>query len=82
MIDERLLKFFEKMEKDIELAKNRPPTKFEQLLDQYEEKFNDNAPTEPSSWSEEEWCEVLEECLEKNITVQELYGMDLENEIY
>ena len=24
----------------------------------------------------------IEECLEKNITVQEMFGMDLENEIY
>lgn len=73
---------FEKWDKILELAKNRTPTRFEKLFDQYEEKFGDAPPTEPSSFSKEKWCEILEECLEKNITVEEMYGMDYDNEIY
>ena len=73
---------FEKWDKKLELAKNRTPTKFETLFNQYAEKFGDIPPTEPSSFPKEKWCEILEECLEKNITVEEMYGMDYDNEIY
>ena len=31
-------------------------SKFAKLVDEYEKKFNDNPPTEPSSYSNEEWC--------------------------
>lgn len=73
---------FEKWDKKLELAKNRTPTRFERLFDQYEERFGDIPPTEPSTFSKEKWCEILEECLEKNITVEEMYGMDYDNETY
>lgn len=82
MIDKKRIEMFEKWHKQLELAKDRKPTKFEILLDQYEERFNDNVPNEPSSLSEEKWCEIIEECLEKNITVQEMYGMDDEDDEY
>lgn len=80
MIDMKMIEIFEEWHKDAELAKNRKPSKFEILLDKYEERFGDNAPTEPSSFSEEKWCEILEECLEKNITVEEMYGIDYDDE--
>lgn len=37
-------------------------------------KFNDNPPTESYSYSDEEWCEILEVCIEENVTVDELFG--------
>ena len=49
-------------------------SKFAKLVDEYEKKFNDNPPTEPSSYSNEEWCEILEVCIEENVTVDELFG--------
>ena len=82
MIDERRRRLFEKWEKKTEIVKSDTQKMFEKLFDQYEERFKDNPPTEPSSFTEEEWCEIFEECLEKNITVQELYGMDDEDDIY
>jgi len=70
------IKILIEQEKAGELGKAKEPTKFEKLLDQYEERFNTMPPTEPSTYSKEKWCDVLEECLEKNITVQELFGME------
>ncbi len=49
-------------------------SKFAKLVDEYEKKFNDNPPTEPYSYSDEEWCEILEVCIEENVTVDELFG--------
>lgn len=82
MIDERLIEIFKEWDKAYELKKDRLPTKFETLMKKYEEKFNDNVPNEEFAFSEEEWCEILEECLEKNITVVEMYGMEDESEDY
>lgn len=80
MIEKRMIEAFEEWDKTAELAKNRTPTKFEKLFEQYEERFDDVPPTEPSSFSEEKWCEILEECLEKNITVEEMFGMDYDED--
>ncbi len=55
-------------------------SKFDKLFDEYEKKFNDNPPTEPSSYSEEEWCEILEVCIEENVTVDELFRELFEDE--
>ena len=82
MIDEKKVEFFEKIRRKHEIIKDEITIKFESLLNQYRERFDDNAPTEPSTFSKEKWCEILEECLEKNISVEEMYGMDYDNEIY
>lgn len=46
------------------------------MLDKYEKKFGEHAGTEPFSWSEDEWCEILEECIQAGKTVDELLGAE------
>ena len=76
-VPEFVKRYFEDKQKN----EDRQPSKFVMLLEAYRKKFGDSAPTEPSSWSEEEWCEILEECLEKNITVEETFGIDYDEDV-
>ena len=55
-------------------------TRFDELLDEYEKKFNELPNTDPSSWSDDEWCEVLEECIKKSKTMDELLGIEYSDE--
>lgn len=48
------------------------PSKFDILMDEYRKKFNDCPPTEPGGFTEEKWCTILEICIKKNKTVEEL----------
>lgn len=40
----------------------------------YKEHFGVGMNTEPSPFSAVEWVEIINECLEKNITVEEILG--------
>ena len=51
-------------------------SKFAKLIDVYENKFNDFPPTEPSGFTEEEWCVILEECIKEGKTVDELLEIE------
>ena len=44
------------------------------LLKLYREKIGDEIITEPSTWSDEEWIQILTECINQNKTVWELTG--------
>lgn len=48
-------------------------SKFNQLINKYKEKFGQNPATEPSSYSEDTWCIILEKCIEQEKTVDELF---------
>lgn len=47
-----------------------------ELIHEYEAKIGGMLITEPSSYSDEEWIDMLQECLEKNITIWELWGTE------
>lgn len=56
--------------------KTKPLSRFSQLVGQYRDKFGVSPSTEPSSWSEKEWCKILEKCIKKNQTVEEMFGLE------
>lgn len=53
-------------------------SKMNRLLSKYEEKFHRGVPTEPSTFTEDEWCAILEECIRENKTFEELTGFRYE----
>ena len=56
------------------------PDKFMEALNRYIEHFGDGPITEPSTYTDEEWISILNECIEKNITVWELTGEEYDFE--
>ena len=49
--------------------------RFGDALKRYHEHFeNDGLMTEASSMSREEWIKIIDECIEKNLTFDELIG--------
>lgn len=62
--------------------KRKELSRFVKLLDIYEGKFNCAPPTEPSLFTEDEWCTILEECIRENKTFQELTGFKYEKDFY
>lgn len=53
---------------------------FIKWIDAYEEKFGDGPPTEPSSLTKKEWCAILKECIAEGQTVEELLGIEYEED--
>lgn len=50
-------------------------SEFGKAIDRYTDHFGKNdLITEPSSWSEEEWVQILDECIAQNKTIWELVG--------
>ena len=62
-------------------GKEEKTSKFCKLLDEYEKKFEDSPPTEPSTFSEEEWCTILEKCIKKGIKAEEFLGIEYGEDI-
>lgn len=49
--------------------------RFGEAIERYHEHFkNSGLITEPSSWSREKWIRVIDECIERNMTIWELFG--------
>lgn len=49
--------------------------RFSDAVKRYQEHFkNDGLITEPSALSREEWIKAIDECIEKNVTIWELFG--------
>ncbi len=48
--------------------------RMQELIDEYKKKIGDDLITEPSSYTEREWISMLGKCIEKNITIWELWG--------
>lgn len=71
-IPEFLKPYKEKEEKISEFCK---------LLDEYEKKFNDSPPTEPSTFSEKQWCTILKKCIKKEVKAEEFLGMEYGDDI-
>ena len=42
------------------------------VIRKYKETIGDDLMTEPSSFTEQEWVDMLNECIEKNLTIWEL----------
>lgn len=51
-----------------------------ELRKKYKEMFGDYPMTEPSSYTTQEWIDILNECLEKHITTWELWGEEYDPE--
>jgi hypothetical protein len=57
--------------KDIELM---------EAIDRYEMVIGEDVGTEPSSYSVQEWIDMLNECVEKHITIWELWGVEYDQD--
>lgn len=54
---------------------NELDLRFKNAIKRYYEHFeNEWLITEPSTWSREEWIKIIDECIEKNITIWEFFG--------
>ena len=77
----RLEQLFAKEEARRKAAgEEHPQKKFYEMLDRYHEKFGTSPPTEPDFLTDEEWCEIMEECIKKGITAEELLGIEYEDD--
>lgn len=50
------------------------------LMEKYTKEIGDDLITEPSSFTTQEWIDMLNECLEKHITIWELWGEEYDPE--
>ncbi len=50
------------------------------LIKEYTKEIGDDLITEPSSYTTQEWIDMLNECLEKHITIWELWGEEYDPE--
>lgn len=50
------------------------------LMQKYTKEIGDDLITEPSSYTDQEWIDMLNECLEKHITIWELWGEEYDPE--
>ena len=49
-------------------------------LDRYISHFGEGVNTEPSSWSEKEWVDILNECVKRDKTLEKLLGTEYDSE--
>lgn len=57
--------------------------RFGEAIERYHEHFkNSDLITEPSSWSREKWIRVIDECIERNMTIWELFGEEYDPDSY
>lgn len=47
-------------------------------IERYRSKIGDDLITEPSTYTTQEWIDMLNECIEKNITIWELWGEEFD----
>lgn len=51
-----------------------------ELMEEYRKKIGGMLITEPSCYTDEEWIAMLQECIDKNITIWELWGEEYDPE--
>lgn len=57
--------------------------RFGEAIERYHEHFKNSALiTEPSSWSREKWIRVIDKCIERNMTIWELFGEEYDPDSY
>lgn len=63
-------------------ASNPLPEDIEMMdaIERYHDKIGDDLITEPSTYTTQEWIDMLNECIEKNITIWELLGEEYDPE--
>lgn len=59
---------------------NPEGTEMFRLCREYAKMFGDYPMTEPSSYSEQEWIEILEECIREKKTTWEVFGDEFDPE--
>ncbi len=52
------------------------------VIRKYKETIGDDLMTEPSSFTEQEWVDMLNECIEKNLTIWELLSEKYDPDAY
>lgn len=52
------------------------------VIRKYKETIGDDLMTEPSSFTEQEWIDMLNECIEKNITIWKLLSEEYDPDAY
>lgn len=55
-------------------------SKMQELSQRYKEIFGTDPMTEPSWYSEDEWIDILTECIENKITTWEYFGEEYDPE--
>lgn len=57
---------------------NKPREKdfMSELLEEYKKHFKKGINTEPFSWSEEEWIQILQECINSDTELDVLLGIE------
>ena len=56
--------------------------RFRDAIKRYHEHFKEGGLiTEPSALSREEWVKAIEECIEKDITIWELFGEEYDPDV-
>lgn len=49
-------------------------------IERYEKEIAEDLITEPSTYTDEEWIEMLNECIERHITIWELWGEEYDED--
>ena len=64
-------------------GRKKEKSEFRKAIDRYTEHFGKNdLITEPSTWSEEKWVQILDECIAQNKTIWELFGEEYNPDAY
>ena len=63
------------------LPQSKKTAKFHEALAAYKEHFGYDANTEPSTWTVEEWVDVLNECVKTDTPLNEMFDFPEEDDV-
>lgn len=49
-------------------------------LERYEQHFGNGVNTEPSSWTDQQWADILNLCVEEDVTFEEMFGIEYDDD--
>ena len=53
-----------------------------EAMERYEKEIGEDLTTEPSTYTDKEWVEMLNECIDRHITIWELWGVEHDENAY
>lgn len=60
---------------------NSEAEKMHRLVNEYKLKVGDDLITEPSTYTDQEWINMLQECIDKKMSIWELFGEEYNKEM-
>lgn len=64
-----------------DLQKSHEHDKFYEAMESYENHFGDGVNTEPSTWTLEEWIDILNECVKTDTPLEVMFDLPVGEDV-